>query len=371
MQRHLGGFTAFEGSVDEVFNMLCLIMQDPKMALEIGKGAGIPAVFHYAATAQDHGAAMRAVLPHIYASATPSLYVCGGGSIFRGVLNSVSRFNCCIGVWETMPPMPTARRLCAAAAMGGSLYVMGGEVEEPAQWYFEGTWRQYRQLPDVERYDAFAGQWHSLEDMPTARAGCGGTATTGLVYALGGRIGENVRATAERFDAATGRWERLPSFPTERSGCVAVALFGMLYVLGGKGTDGNILSTVERFDPCTGWWQVLPPMPMPRSACACGVVANRIFVAGGFNGIEGVAAVDAFDPATGQWEAQAPMLAWRIGCATATAGGKLYVMGGKSDGDQALTCECFDPSTSQWQLLPARMPERHVYCGGGAVVGQH
>lgn len=355
-------------SSEKVFNLLSHIMQEPQTALLIGTGAGIAAVFHYGLTARDHGAGMRGVLPRLYASAVPNLYVCGGASIFRGVLDSVSRYHAREGVWESMPPMPTARRLCAAATVAGSLYIVGGEYEEPAMWYSDSAWRQYKQLSTAECFNAFAGQWETLEDMPTARAGCAGAALAGMVYVFGGRIAENVRATAERLDVALGRWERLPGLPTGRSGCAAAPLLGMLYVLGGKGSDGEILGTVERFDAGRGWWQVLPPMPMPRSAAACGAVGGRLFVAGGFNGVEGVEHVDAFDPAVGVWESQAPMQTWRIGAATAVASGRLYVLGGKTGGDHALRCECLDPPTGVWTWLPG-MPERHVYCAGGAVVG--
>jgi len=353
---------------EKVFNLLCYTMQEPEIALLIGQAAGIPAVFHYGASARDHGRAMRETLPVLYANSLPNVYICGGASIFRGVLDSVSRFDTSENTWETMAPMPTARRLCAAATVAGTLYVLGGEYEEPPLWYTDSTWRQYRQLKTAECFDPFTASWRTIQDMPTARAGCSAAAIGGMLYVCGGRIVENVRAAAERFDTATGRWERLPDMPTARSGCSAVALLGMLYVIGGKGCDGQILATVERFDPSIGWWQVLPPMPMPRSASASGAIGGKIYVAGGFNGSEGVDGVDSFDPVIGQWETQEPMQTWRIGAATAIAGGKLYVLGGKTGGDHALMCERFDPTTGAWSWLPP-MPERHVYCAGAAVVG--
>lgn len=353
---------------ERVLNLLACVMQEPPLALQIGALAGIPATFHYGASARDHGLTMREVLPKLYTSALPQLYVCGGASLFRGVLRAVSRFDAAAGTWQALPPMATARRLCAAAAVGSSLYVMGGEYEEVPLWYNDNIWARYRQVRSVERFEAFSGTWHDVEDMPTARAGCAGAAQNGLVYALGGRIAENVRASVERLDTALGRWERLPNFPTARSGCAAASLLGMLYVLGGKGADGQILASVERFDPSRGWWQVLPAMPTPRSACACGVLGGRLFVAGGFNGMDGLETVDAFDARSGRWEAQPPMQTRRIGAASAVAGGKLYVLGGKTGGDFSLLCERLDPAVGAWEWLPP-MLERHVYCAGVAVIG--
>lgn len=348
--------------------LLGITMQEPQIVLKIGQAAGIPAVVQYGASSRDHGKAMRETLPLLYADSMPNIYICGGASIFRGVLDSVSRFDPRENTWEAMAPMPTARRLCAAATVAGMLYVVGGEYEEAPLWYTDSNWRQYRQLTTAECFDPFAGTWRTLAPMPTARAGCSAAAIHRILYVAGGRIAENVQGTVERFDTAVSCWERLPAMPTARSGCSAVALFGMLYVLGGKGCDGQILAVVEQFDPSIGWWQVLPPMSMPRSASASGTVGGKIYVAGGFNGFEGVDSVDSFDPVVGQWEAKEPMQTWRIGAATAIVGGKLYVLGGKTGGDHALMCEHFDPGTGCWSWLPP-MPERHVYCAGAAVVG--
>lgn len=355
-------------SSERVSNLLCHTLQEPQIALMIGQAAGIPAVSSYGASAREHGLAMRETLPMLYSDSLPNVYICGGASIFRGVLDSVSRFDPRENTWETMAPMPTARRLCAAAAVAGMFYVFGGEYQEPPLWYTDNTWRQYRQLKTAESFDPFTGVWKTLEDMPTARAGCSAAGVRGMLYVFGGRIVEKVRATVERFDTVVGHWERLPEMPTARSGCSSVAIFGLLYAIGGKGSDGQILAAVERFNPGIGWWQVLPPMPTPRSASASGAIGGKIYVAGGFNGLEGVDSVDSFDPVVGHWESKEPMQTWRIGAATAIAGGKLYVLGGKTGGDHALLCEYFDPNTGAWSWLPP-MPERHVYCAGAAVVG--
>lgn len=356
-------------SIEKILNLLPRVMQETKLAIQIGMHAGIPATFHYGLTAREAGLTMREILPKLYDSAVPNLYVCGGASIFRGVLDAVSRYHALEGIWQTMPPMPTARRLSAAATGGSSVYVIGGEYEEPPLWYSDNTWRQYRQLKTTERFDTFTGIWHTLDDMPTARAGCAGCSQNGLVYVLGGRIVETMQSTTERLDTTTGRWECLPAMPLARSGCAASSLLGMIYVFGGKGSDGQILSAVERFDTMRGWWQMLPPMPSPRSACACGVVAGgRLLVAGGFNGTEGLNDVDIFDPFVGKWESKSPMQTWRIGAAGVCAGGKLYVLGGKTGHDRSLLCEYYDPATDTWTWLPP-MLERHVYCAGTAAIG--
>lgn len=353
---------------ERVLNLLAQTTQEPRLAILIGRLAGIPAALQYAAAARELGAVVREILPSLYASASPQLFVCGGASLYRGVLNMVSRLDVATGTWSAIPPMRTARRLCAAAVVGSSLYIAGGEFEDDGMWPRDGASRQFKQVKSVEKFDILAGTWSSAEDMPTARAGCTAAAQSGLLYVFGGRIAETVGAAAERLDTALGRWERLPSLPSARSGCAAATLLGVVYVLGGKGSDGQILASAERFDPCRGRWQVLPPMLTPRSACACGVLGGRLFIVGGFNGMEGLDSVDAFDPLTGCWETQPPMRARRIGAGSVGAGGKLYVLGGKTDGDFSLLCECFDPGVGTWEFLPP-MLERHVYCAAAAVIG--
>mmetsp|Transcript_23843 Transcript_23843/g.43380 ORF Transcript_23843/g.43380 Transcript_23843/m.43380 type:complete len:461 (-) Transcript_23843:48-1430(-) len=348
--------------------LLGCTLQDPELAWLIGQAAGIPATFHYGTTAREHGRAMRGALPLLYASAVPHIYVCGGASVFCGVLQTANRFNICDGTWDMIHPMTMARRLCAAAVSGGCLYIFGGEYEEVPLWYSEGGGRRYHQLETAECFDPFKGVWQVLPPMPTARAGCAAAAIGGLIYVFCGRIGEHVRPTNERFDTNCGRWERLPDVPTARSGCSAAALLGALYVIGGKGVQGQILNSVERFDQSVGRWQRLPPMFTPRSACVSGTLGGKLYVAGGFDGIEGVNVFERFDPAIGLWEPQAQMTTWRIGAAAAVAGGKFYVLGGKNGGENALIGEVFDPGTGTWISLPP-MPERHVYCAGAALVG--
>mmetsp|Transcript_38032 Transcript_38032/g.88944 ORF Transcript_38032/g.88944 Transcript_38032/m.88944 type:complete len:413 (-) Transcript_38032:69-1307(-) len=356
----------------ERLNLLLLAtLQDAEIAMQVGFYAGIPAVFYYGASGCESGRAMRQILPRMYASAVPLIYVCGGASIFRGVLDSVSRYNIERGTWEAIPPMPTARRLCAAAVLGGMLYVLGGEqegFEAIPLWYSELVARRYHQLSVAECFDPFKGSWERLPNMPTARAGCAAAAQGGMLYVMGGRIQETIHDVVERFDPAVRRWERLPSMPSARSGGAAVTLFGMIYVLGGKVPSGHILPVVERFDPTCGWWQNVPAMQTPRSAFSAATMCGKIFAAGGFNGVEGIDTIESFDPDTGIWEAVVRLSAWRIGATAVVAAGRLFILGGKSGHEAELLCESLDPLIPLWTALP-QMPERHVYCAGGALVG--
>mmetsp|Transcript_36629 Transcript_36629/g.67142 ORF Transcript_36629/g.67142 Transcript_36629/m.67142 type:complete len:410 (+) Transcript_36629:131-1360(+) len=361
-----------EDREERLKRLLAASLQDSEIAMLIGILAGIPAVIEYGATGSDAGRAMRSVLPRLYASAAPMIYVCGGASIYRGVLGSVSRYDIEHDCWEVVAPMPTARRLCAAAACGGLLYVLGGEqegYEAVPLFYSELVSRRYHQLDTAECFDPFKGTWTSLPPMPTARAGGAAAAAGGMLYAFGGRINESIHAAVERFDPGISRWERIVSMPSARSGCAAVTLFGMIYVLGGKVPSGHILPIVERFEPASGWWQTAPDMRTPRSAFAAATIGGKIYAAGGFNGLEGIDAMESFDPDIGVWEVAVRLSAWRIGGTAVVAAGQLFILGGKSGHESEVVCEALDPQSQSWRSLP-QMPDRHVYCAGGALIGR-
>ena len=70
------------------------------------------------------------------------MFVAGG---YDGVsqLDNVERYDSVSQSWEHVPPLPTARPDCSAAAFGGMLYVVGGYGQHGDQ----------PRLRLVERYD--------------------------------------------------------------------------------------------------------------------------------------------------------------------------------------------------------------------------
>eukprot|EP00438_Fugacium_kawagutii_P017567 Skav228555 [mRNA] locus=scaffold1887:647093:652451:- [translate_table: standard] len=133
-------------------------------------------------------------------------------------------------------------------------------------------------LPNFERFDPELGVWEKLPPMPTARHGAACCPVAGLVYALAGFDGQTVLSSAERFDAArrgtvrmggsddshevgafeefnpsTWQWQA-PSaraeLPTPRGGlAMAVSTSstgaGLVLAIGGRRTNGEKLDVVE------------------------------------------------------------------------------------------------------------------------------
>ena len=75
--------------------------------------------------------------------------------------------------WTVRTPMPTARGGIAAAAVGGRIYIFGGEDPE-------------RTFADAEAYDPKTDRWVKLKPMPTARHGLGAASFEGRIYVIAG-----------------------------------------------------------------------------------------------------------------------------------------------------------------------------------------
>ncbi|MEO6775040.1 MAG: kelch repeat-containing protein [Kofleriaceae bacterium] len=87
--------------------------------------------------------------------------------------------------WNTLAPMPTPRKLLAAAALGSSLYAISGNR-------YNGAGMSYTRV--VEVYDAAAQAWSQVTSIPSGRFGHAAVALGGKIYVLGGqREADNAR----------------------------------------------------------------------------------------------------------------------------------------------------------------------------------
>jgi len=291
------------------------------------------------------------------------LYVCGAQSNHTMCIH---RFDALKSRWITLPPLPTSRRAFnswpAISCLEGRIYICGGSSND----------EDY--LSAVDCFDPLSFRWESLAPMGTARACAVAEALGGELYVCGGETGtSNIHDfmaldTAERFSPLTSRWEILPPMSEPRGGdangdpnIVACVLGNYLYVRGGHEVD-----SMERFNPLTNEWESLPPMKTPRYYAAMVASNSRIYVCGGKddNDAEELSSVEGFDPATGCWEVLPSMNIRRANAGVVASEGYIYICGGKIYSDSS-------PSTSLrsveryclarrcWEVLPA-MPETCV-----------
>lgn len=96
------------------------------------------------------------------------IYVAGGRNQRGFTLNTLEVYNLKTAKWRVLEPMPTGRSGHAVAAVGGCLYVFGGEVNRQSG---AGIFAQ------LEVYSAASGRWSRLPDMPIPRHRMGAAST--------------------------------------------------------------------------------------------------------------------------------------------------------------------------------------------------
>jgi N-acetylneuraminic acid mutarotase len=254
-----------------------------------------------------------------------------GGKTSAGAVSTVYAYDTVARTWRTRAVLPgSAVESPAVVAYNGRLYAAGGSAKA-----FSGA------VKTLYRYDPPTNKWTRLADMPTAHGSAAAVVSAGGLWVLGGMdgTGASLRTTA-RYDLAAGTWAAGPQLATARDNPGAAALPGGIYVFGGRtrlasGTEvaPNLAST-EVFVPGTSAWQPGPAMLTGRRAMAVGVFDNTLVATGGER--QASAAVwpqtEALDATTGTWRALTPLRTPRHHAAAAVVGGRLYVIGGGTKG---------------------------------------
>ncbi len=291
-----------------------------------------------------------------------TLYVFGGIH-GRQCRHTAVRFDVSSGQWraQALPDMIVARWHCAAAAIEGTLYVVGGA---------DGGNRG-RTLKSAQRIDPLVGSWEALPDMCDSRQGCSAAAIEGKLYVVGGANTEVLLKSAECYIPEVGLWQRLPDMSIARCSCGMASIDGKLYVVGGHvgyvDRTKKSTNTMECFDPSLGRWQTLPSMSDHRNGWGVASIDGKLYVVGGVNTEGLLNSAECFDPLLGEWQKLPPMSVKRCGCAAASIEGKLYVVGGQLSPAQALrSVECFDPSLGKWMTVSDMLLER-AWCAAASV----
>ncbi len=280
-------------------------------------------------------------------------------------------------VWTPLTPMPTPRRLLAAASVDGKIYTFGGCgspcFEPPVH---TSTFEETR----VEIYDSRYDIWQVKQPMSAILFGAAAAAPgngNDKIYTFGGYVTPTL---TQEYDPGKDSWRKRRPMPTPRHGLAAVAFGHKVYALGGS--DGSAPSNaLEIYDPETDTWRRGAPMPTARVFLAAAVLDGKIFAIGGSPdccGKSQTAAVEIYDPVHDTWTSGAPLLIAEQTSAAVSVNGKIYVFGGfiPGAGTQNATFE-YDPTTSSWSAkapmttardqAPAVAVDDLAYVLGGAV----
>jgi hypothetical protein len=242
----------------------------------------------------------------------------------------IDAFDPGVGTWERLPDAPVRWTRMNLAAVGATLYLLGG---------IEGA-------GSIARGEAFAldpvdRTWLPLAamDAADARGASGVVAAPGHVYLLGGASSTAALASCLDYDVAAGRWSHLPDLPAPRSHPAAMRRSdGSLIVAGG-------FESVDASEPRGDVWALPPPGAVPRvwqprapmhppadpdtrGGCAYGVVLGQLVCAGGEAARSARNVVDHYDPYNDVWTVGEPMPVERAGVQGTAVGGRLFVPGG-------------------------------------------
>jgi N-acetylneuraminic acid mutarotase len=188
--------------------------------------------------------------------------------------------------WTEKAPMPvdTGRAAGCVAVDAGLMYVFGGAID--------GTSVAY-----AARFDPVANGWETLPDMPAPREHCTAGAIAGTLYVVGGRVDEivNIEADTWAFDPTAKTWTPKASMLRPRAGLAGAVLGGRLFTFGGEGNPegmNGIFDDIDVYDPVSDSWESFAPMLIPRHGFGAATLGDRIYLAGGAIRQGGAASAD-------------------------------------------------------------------------------
>lgn len=203
-----------------------------------------------------------------------------------------------INRWKSHRAWPQPRSEFAIAAYDSKLYLIGGTLGDAPS-------------DIVERYDPSKDQLVALNGKPTATSQVQAVAIGGKLYIPGGEgQGGKVLDVCEAYDPRTKQWEALPPLPAPRSRYALADFEGQLYLFGGW--DGtSYRGEVFVFDPREKKWSERPAMRTPRANAGAALVEEHIYVIGGENQTGALTTNERFDPTAegGAWESVVPLTA--------------------------------------------------------------
>ncbi|MGB3479994.1 MAG: T9SS type A sorting domain-containing protein [bacterium] len=252
--------------------------------------------------------------------------------------------------WALNAPMPTSRRMAAAAAVNGKIYVFGG-------YGYDGS------LNVVEEYAPATDSWSTKSPMSNSRHECKAAVVNGKVYVIGGNFGN----LNQEYDPITDTWETKASVPTARSGghAVVAAENGKIYVLGGH-ESGSYLAVNESYDPITDSWESKTPMPQVRVDLDAGAPGNgNIYAIGAYNDNSNW----EYDIADDTWTSKNPMPTSRGRHIVIPLAGKLYAIGGLYYGALDINEE-YDPVTDTWTTKTPMLTATYYLTGATPMNGK-
>jgi hypothetical protein len=250
------------------------------------------------------------------------------------VTTRVDVFDTFTQTWSQLPDAPVARHHVQLAAVGTTLYLLGGLDGAP------DAMNNYPARGDCYALDTGAAtpEWRVLASMPAGyeRGSAAVVVASSRIYLFGGAATSDAVATNLQYDTVSDTWTmQLPDLPAKRSHPAAMRrLDGGFVVVGGLSglasdtaqADVYQLPTDQQMP--TGTWTAGMPMPVQRGGCAYGVIQGKLICAGGEAGNSALSYTQGYDPLADQWSDFDVMPMPTAGTLGAAIGQRLFVPGG-------------------------------------------
>ena len=285
------------------------------MRLALGAALAVAAAFALFFAVADGGSAepaeweQMASMPQrrSYIAATQvgeAIYTAGGmGGETGRPLRAFTRYDAAADRWDVLPQLPQATRAAAAAALGGTLHVIGGTTDEgntAAVWGWDGT------------------RWTERQPLPSPRFNHAAVTVDDEIWVLGGyREGRELREVLV-YDGRS--WRRSTPLPRRNHAFDVVVFGGEIWMIGGRRGE-EVLREVRILNPRTGRWRDGPTMPRPMELLGATVYGDEIHAVW-------ESTYQVYDAGTGTWRDGPRPGVTRHALSAFVADGALITVGG-------------------------------------------
>jgi N-acetylneuraminic acid mutarotase len=271
------------------------------------------------------------------------------------------------GVWTRGPNLPSPRQDAAVAVLAGRIYLIGGfgphdeQMDSTLVWDPDVGWD--KPAGGVDGAAQMQGAWVEAAPIPEPVDHAAAAALGGSIYVAGGRIENLVSNKFWRYDVAADRWVELPSMPVPRYGATMQALGDKLYLIGGAVSHGNDATSMEIYDTRTGRWSLEAfALPAERQGLASAVLDGYLIVVGGRDDQQrNLTACQVYDPASDRWAVCSYLHEPRADFGLSVVNGRLVAVGGDDllSSQATQTMEISEPGMRGWLDGPWMPSPRH------------
>jgi hypothetical protein len=214
--------------------------------------------------------------------------------------------------WSALPLVPEKFSAAAGAAVGSTMYVIGGNGDRKDK-AVDGR--------QVFAYDVRTGKWSRKASLPVVRTNLAAVDLDGEVYALGGLDPFFATKSVYVYNPRTNAWRPGPPLPEKLHALTAVRFRGEIWVIGGQNAAGKAVNHVWIYNAHRHAWRAGPRMPVPLETAGAAASGPKIYVV-----LEKTFLT--WDARTRRWSRGPGLETPRHALAVFVARGDLYAIGG-------------------------------------------